>query len=57
MASLNDDEIAELINGDVSDLDEFDEGSDINFETLDEILLQFPDVVDVMYLFKYNDII
>lgn len=37
MAYLNDDELTELINSDISDVDELDEGPDINFKTLDEI--------------------
>lgn len=55
MAFLNDDEVAELLNGDISDVEELDEGPDINYETLDEILLEIPDV-EVMYLYIFCDI-
>lgn len=39
---LKDDDIAELLNGDVSDIEEFDEGEEINFGNLDEMLSEFP---------------
>lgn len=48
---LNDDDIVNLLNGDVSDIDEFDEGEDINYENLDEILSTIPNESDVIVYF------
>lgn len=48
---LSDDIIADLLNGDVSDIEEFDEGDDISYENLDELLLEFPDTVEVIIIF------
>lgn len=39
--------MAELLQGDVSDLEELDEGDDINIDNLNEILNQFPDNIEV----------
>jgi len=39
--------VAELLQGDVSDLEELDEGDDINIDNLNEILNQFPDNIEV----------
>ncbi|KAE9522188.1 hypothetical protein AGLY_017448, partial [Aphis glycines] len=44
---LNDDDIVNLLNGDVSDIEEFDEGEDINYENLDEILSTIPNESEV----------
>lgn len=44
---LNDDDISELLNGDVSDIEEFDEGEEINYENLDEILSTIPNEPEV----------
>lgn len=44
---LSDDEVAELLQGDISDIEELDEGDDINIDNLNEILNQFPDTFDV----------
>lgn len=44
---LTDEEVAELLQGDVSDLEELDEGDDINIDNLNEILNQFPDNIEV----------
>lgn len=52
---LSDDEVAELLQGDISDLEELDEGDDINIDNLNEILNQFPNSVEVsisVYSFK-----
>jgi len=35
---LSDEEVAELLQGDISDLEELDEGDDINIDNLNEIL-------------------
>jgi len=48
---LSDDIIADLLNGDVSDIEEFDEGDDISYEHLDELLLEFPNTVEVIIIF------
>lgn len=50
---LKDDDIADLLNGDVSDIEEFDEVEDINYENLDEILSTIPNEPEVT-LFKYQ---
>lgn len=42
MSQLTDDDIVRLLNGDVSDIEEFDEGDDIHFDNLDKILSEFP---------------
>lgn len=34
---LSEEEVAELLRGDVSSIEELDEGDDINFENLNEI--------------------
>lgn len=57
IASLNDDEVFELLNGDLSDVEEFNEGLDVNFEIFDEILLGFLDIIEVMHLYIFSDII
>jgi len=44
---LSDEEVAELLQGDISDLEELDEGDDINIDNLNEILNQFPDNIEV----------
>lgn len=44
---LSDEEVAELLQGDISDIEELDEGEDINIENLNAILNQFPDTFDV----------
>jgi len=44
---LTDEEVAELLQGDLSDLEELDEGDDINIDNLNEILNQFPDNIEV----------
>lgn len=51
---LSDEEVAELLQGDISDLEELDEGDDINLDNLNEILNQFPDSLEVstyLYIF------
>jgi len=48
---LSDDIIADLLNGDVSDIKEFDEGNNVTYENLDELLLEFPDTVEVIIFF------
>jgi len=48
---LNDDDISELLNGDVSDIEEFDEDEKINYENLEEILSTIPNEPEVT-LFK-----
>lgn len=49
MAKLNDEEVAALLHGDISDIEDFDE-IEINYENLDEILLEVPDIVEVSIL-------
>lgn len=44
---LSEDEVADLLHGDLSDIGELDEGDDVNIENLNEILNQFPDNIDV----------
>lgn len=44
---LSDEEVAELLQGDISDLEELDEGDDINIDNLNEILNTFPDNIEV----------
>lgn len=41
MNKLNDEQIAELLVGDVSDIEDFNENEDINTDNLDELLLNF----------------
>jgi len=45
---LNDDDIVNLLNGDVSDIEEFDEGEEINYENLEEILSTIPNEPNVI---------
>ncbi|KAL4098999.1 hypothetical protein QTP88_023502 [Uroleucon formosanum] len=51
---LSDEEVAELLQGDISDLEELDEGDDINIDNLNEILNQFPDNIDELYPMQNN---
>lgn len=57
--NLSDDEVAELLQGDISDIEELDEGDDIQIDNLNELLNQFPDTFDVsisiyhVYIYKY----
>jgi len=44
---LSDEEVAELLQGDISDVEELDEGDDINIDNLNEILIKFPDNIEV----------
>jgi len=39
--------VAELLQGDISDLEELDKGDGINIDNRNEILNQFPDNIEV----------
>ncbi|KAL4112420.1 hypothetical protein QTP88_016213 [Uroleucon formosanum] len=51
---LSDEEVAELLQGDISDLEELDEGDDINTDNLNEMLNQFPDNIEELYPMQNN---
>jgi len=51
---LEDKAIADLLNGDVSDVEEFDEGDVISYENLDEVLFQLPDTIEVSIFCLYK---
>lgn len=48
--TLNDDDIVDLLNRNISDIDEFNERKEVNFENLDEVLSELHRDIEVIIM-------